>query len=129
MAAITDNEAFYRSANFPLLKECDMESDVKDEAADICVAAAEKYKDNLEKAAQVTGCSVQGFDFAMLICVMMFALAQVIKDALDQKFGGRWHVVIGTDFAHRITHEVRAWKAHASTLMKLAWDISTDCEG
>ena len=54
MAAITDNEAFYRSANFPLLKECDMESDVKDEAADICVAAAEKYKDNLEKAAQVT---------------------------------------------------------------------------
>ncbi|CAK0787088.1 hypothetical protein CVIRNUC_010304 [Coccomyxa viridis] len=59
-----------------------MESDVKDEAADICVAAAEKYKDNLEKA------------------------AQVIKDALDKKFGGRWHVVIGTDFAHRITHEV-----------------------
>ncbi len=106
MAAITDNEAFYRSANFPLLKECDMESDVKDEAADICVAAAEKYKDNLEKAAQVTDALYRVLTFAMLSCVLMFVLVQVIKDALDKKFGGRWHVVIGTDFAHRITHEV-----------------------
>ena len=53
MAVITDSEAFHRSANFPLLKECDMEADVKDEATDICVTAAEKYKDNIEKAAQV----------------------------------------------------------------------------
>ena len=63
----------------------------------------------------------------MLICVLMFVLIQVIKDALDKKFGGRWHVVIGTDFAHRITHEVRARKAHASTLVKMAWHVSTDC--
>ena len=128
MAVITDNEAFHRSAKFPLLKECDMEADVKDEAADICVAAAEKYKDNFEKAAQVIGCSAQGFCSAMLICVLMFVLAQVVKDALDKKFGGRWHVVIGTEFAHRVTHEVRARKARTSTITKLTWGVRSICE-
>ena len=53
MPLIADHEAFYRTANFPLVKECDMEADLREEATDLCVAAAEKYKDNIEKATQV----------------------------------------------------------------------------
>ena len=34
-------------------KKDNMEAELKEEATDLCVAAAEKYKDNLEKATQV----------------------------------------------------------------------------
>ena len=53
MPLITDHDPFYRTANYPLVHECDMEADLKDEATDLCVAAAEKYKDDIEKATQV----------------------------------------------------------------------------
>ena len=53
MPLIADHDPFYRTANYPLVHDCDMEPDLKDEATDLCVAAAEKYKDNLEKATQV----------------------------------------------------------------------------
>ena len=47
-----------------------------------------------------------------------------MKDALDKQFGARWHVVIGTDFAHSLTHEVRGRKAHAFTLMN--WRLMSE---
>ena len=53
MPLIADHEPFYKTASFPLVKECDMEADLREEATDLCVAAAEKYKDNIEKATQV----------------------------------------------------------------------------
>ena len=56
MALIADHEAFYRSSNYPLVKECDMEAELRDEAIDLCVAATEKHKNDLEKATQVCRC-------------------------------------------------------------------------
>ena len=53
MPLIADHESFYRTANYPLVHDCDMEADLKEEATDLCVVAAEKYKDNIEKATQV----------------------------------------------------------------------------
>ena len=53
MPLIADHDSFYRTANFPLAHKCDMEAELKEEATDLCVAAAEKYKDNLDKATQV----------------------------------------------------------------------------
>lgn len=32
---------------------------------------------------------------------------QVIKEALDRRYGGPWHVVVGKTFAYEVTHEVR----------------------
>ena len=32
---------------------------------------------------------------------------QVIKDMLDKKFGGPWHVVAGSYFSYEITHECK----------------------
>lgn len=58
MTLLADLNAFYRSANYPLVADCDMEAEIRDAASDLCVAAAEKYKDNLEKATQVRGRSV-----------------------------------------------------------------------
>ena len=31
---------------------------------------------------------------------------QAIKEALDRKFGPRWHVIAGNYFSFEITHEV-----------------------
>ena len=53
MPLIADHDSFYRSANYPLVHDCDMEAELKEEATDLCVAATEKYKDNIEKATQV----------------------------------------------------------------------------
>ena len=53
MPLIADQDAFYRTANYPLVYECDMEAELREEATDLCVAATEKYKDNIEKATQV----------------------------------------------------------------------------
>lgn len=34
-------------------------------------------------------------------------LPQTIKDQMDKKFGGNWHVVVGKGFSYEITYEVR----------------------
>lgn len=34
------------------------------------------------------------------------APGQAIKEALDRKFGPRWHVIAGNYFSFEITHEV-----------------------
>lgn len=31
---------------------------------------------------------------------------QMIKEALDRRYGGPWHVVVGKAFAFEVTHEV-----------------------
>ena len=36
---------------------------------------------------------------------------QMIKEALDKRYGGPWHVVVGRAFAFEVTHEVRGrWR-------------------
>lgn len=38
---------------------------------------------------------------------MPTSIVQVIKEAMDKKFGGPWHVVAGNCFSFEVTHEVR----------------------
>lgn len=46
-------EAFYRMANYPLVKCSDMSTEVKEEALDICLLACEKHSGDIEKCTQV----------------------------------------------------------------------------
>jgi dynein light chain 4 len=46
-------EAFYKTANYALVQQSDMPSEMREEAVDICTQAIEKYSTDLEKATQV----------------------------------------------------------------------------
>ena len=46
-------EAFYRLANYPVVKHSDMSAEVREEALDICLLACEKHAADMEKCTQV----------------------------------------------------------------------------
>ncbi|GFH14678.1 dynein light chain [Haematococcus lacustris] len=80
MAAATvefeDLEAFLRVAKYTIVKNTDMNVEMKEEAMDICITAVEKYPNDMEKC------------------------TQMIKDQMDKKFGAPWHVVVGKGFGY-----------------------------
>lgn len=43
---------------------------------------------------------------------------QAIKEALDKRYGGPWHVVMGKAFAFEVTHEVRTRDARGESCMR-----------
>ena len=45
-------EAFYRTANYPVVKLSDMSAEVREEALDICLLACEKHAADMEKCTQ-----------------------------------------------------------------------------
>lgn len=55
-------EAFYRMANYPLIKCSDMSTEVKEEALDICLLACEKHSGDIEKCTQVLHHIVSVYD-------------------------------------------------------------------
>ncbi|KAL4423579.1 hypothetical protein ABPG77_004619 [Micractinium sp. CCAP 211/92] len=76
-------EAFYRMAKYPLVAASDCSADMKQEIVDVCVTACERHAADVEKC------------------------TQVIKEALDRRYGGPWHVVVGKTFAYEVTHECK----------------------
>lgn len=46
-------EEFFKVAKYPLVKECDMTAEMKEEAIDVCITAVEKFPDEREKCTQV----------------------------------------------------------------------------
>ena len=51
--ATLDMEAFRKMAKYPLVRECDMATDVREEAVDICITAVEKHQPDTERITQV----------------------------------------------------------------------------
>ena len=49
-----EREAFLKLANYSLVKHTDMMAEVRDEAVDICMNAAEKFPGDLSKCTQVS---------------------------------------------------------------------------
>ncbi|KAK9859772.1 hypothetical protein WJX84_003532 [Apatococcus fuscideae] len=78
-----DMEAFFKMAKYPLVRQTDMLAEMREEAVDVCVTAVEKHQADMEKC------------------------TQAIKEALDRKFGPRWHVIAGNYFSFEITHECK----------------------
>ena len=46
-------EAFFRTANYPLVERSDMSAEVREEALDVCLLACEKHSADMEKCTQV----------------------------------------------------------------------------
>lgn len=81
-----------------------MPEEMKQEAMEMCVTATEKFSDNYEHA------------------------ARSIKDSLDKRFGGPFHVVVGESYACSVTYQEKAllYMYNSGNLAILAWrTIST----
>ena len=79
-----DKDAYIKMASYPLIKHTDMESEMRNEAVEICTGAVEKYgSTDLERA------------------------SQLIKESMDKKFGAPWNVVVGQYYSSEITAEVK----------------------
>ena len=127
-------EAFYKTANYALVQQSDMPQEMKEEAIDICTQAIEKHAIDLEKATQVKTCQVAvrctsssftsyGERSPSRLCTL--TSTQVIKESLDKKFGGPWHVVAGSTFSYEITHEVSSAGSTASTCKHRSMDTTS----
>jgi len=78
------NEPDYKRLHaYSLVRNTDMDDEMLSEAIDTAVTACDKFPDNLEAA------------------------AQMLKQAMDTKFGPSWHAVVGEGFGFEITYEVR----------------------
>ena len=84
-------------AKYPLVNSTDMSQDLKEEALDLCLTAVEKSPNDMEE------------------------VTQSIKEAMEKKFDGHWHVVAGQSFAFDITHEAYLYVFVAGTMAVLLW--------
>lgn len=81
-----------------------MREDMKQEAMEMCVTATEKFTDNYELA------------------------ARSIKDNMDKRFGGPFHVIIGEAYACAVTYQLKTllYMYNAGNIAILVWrTIST----
>ena len=122
-----DMEDFYRVAKYHIVKFSDMNSEMREEAMDICITAVEKYPLELEKCTQVGSFGLEGnyhilfvtlrqrvdgdhmfFFICSLYSLMVFKQYswQMIKEQMDKKFGAAWHVVVGKGFSYEVNYEV-----------------------
>ena len=97
-----EREHFLRGCNYPVVERSDMPDEMRQEAVELAMVAAEKHPDSYERA------------------------AILIKETMDRKFSFGWHVVMGGDFSFSVTSEVKhllhlyfagnlavlLWKAH-----------------
>ena len=87
---------------YPMVKETDMNEDMRSEVLEMCVNACEKHTSNNENA------------------------AKMIKEALDKKFGPSWHVVVGEGFGFDVSYELKnlMYMFFAGNLAVCAWKCS-----
>ena len=109
-----------------------MPTDLREEVLDTCLSAAERFPKDYEKCTQARlFLSVMDRDitndphayiapivknFALICCVNTYICIckachilvglQTIKESLDKKTGGPWHVVAGLNFSYDISHKV-----------------------
>ena len=87
---------------YPMIKQTDMNEDMRGDVLEICVNACEKHTSNNESA------------------------AKMIKEGLDKTFGPSWHVVVGEGFGFEVSYEVKnlMYMFFAGNLAVCAWKCS-----
>eukprot|EP01083_Nonionella_stella_P295009 1002662_1 len=76
---ITEAE-LHKSMEKGLIRYCDMNSELSNEAVDVIISAIDKYQTNFEE------CSKQ------------------IKETMDKRFGATWHCIIGQNYGFEVTY-------------------------
>ncbi|KAB0795588.1 hypothetical protein PPYR_12427 [Photinus pyralis] len=84
---------------YPLVRNSDMNEEMRTESVEIVVTACEKHSANNEMA------------------------ARMIKEQMDKKFGPPFHVVVGEGFGFEITYECKSllYMYFAGTLAICMW--------
>ena len=75
-------EQMKKMMNYPLIKNCDMTEEMRQDCSDLVITAVEKHANNFEAA------------------------ARLVKEAMDKKYNESWVVIIGEGFGFEVTHEV-----------------------
>ncbi len=88
--------------SYPMVRESDMNEEMKAECLELCVNACERHSANNESA------------------------AKAIKEALDKRFGVSWHVVVGEGFGFEISYELKnmMYMFFAGNLAVCVWKCS-----
>jgi len=76
-------EQMKKMMNYPLIKNCDMTEEMRQDCSDLVITAVEKHANNFEAA------------------------ARLVKEAMDKKYNESWVVVIGEGFSFEVTHQVK----------------------
>ena len=82
-SANQDMEALKRTMQYALIKNCDMNEEMRQDCVDLVITATERYQSNYENA------------------------ARMVKEQMDKKYNENWIVVIGQGFSFEVTHEVK----------------------
>ena len=69
----------------PVIKHCDMSAEMATETQEVVVMAMDKF----------------------LAAGKWETAARMIKETMDKKWGGSWHVVAGEGFGFRVTHQAK----------------------
>ncbi len=87
---------------YPMIKQTDMNEEMRGETMELCVNACEKHSANNESA------------------------AKMIKEGLDRRFGPSWHVVVGEGFGFEVSYELKnlMYMFFAGNLAVCAWKCS-----
>lgn len=117
-------------AKYPLVAQSDCTADVKQEVIDIAVTAVRARRNvgcctaaGRAGCPAVAACSLRRSSLRSTLLHVsslrsslpqverhaadMEKCTQAIKEGLDRRFGGPWHVVVGKAFAFEVTFEVR----------------------
>eukprot|EP00483_Globobulimina_turgida_P010149 UN10168 len=68
-----------------LIRYCDMNSELSNEAVDVIISAIDKHQTNFE--------------------VVQNECSKQIKETMDKRFGATWHCIIGENYGFEVTHE------------------------
>ena len=100
----------------------DMEESAKTEVMEIATNACEKYL-NDNQSVNI----MKWWKIIKKIFCFLFKAAQMIKEALDKRFGTTWHVVVGEGFGFDISYEISRlfYMFFAGNLGVCAWKCSS----
>jgi len=76
-------ENLRKMMNYALIKNCDMNEEMRQDCVDLVITASERYQSNYESA------------------------ARLVKETMDKKYNESWVVIIGEGFGFEVTHEVK----------------------
>ena len=98
-----------------------MEEAAKTEVMEIATNACEKYLNDNQSV---------GHEISRSVChlnPLLLQAAQMIKEALDARFGTTWHVVVGEGFGFDISYEISRlfYMFFAGNLGVCAWKCSS----
>jgi dynein light chain 4, axonemal len=86
----------------------DMLEEIRSEAMDMCVTAAEKFPNNNE--VRPAPCAAYGpalTTAAPIWGLLAQSAARMIKETMDKKYGPSWHAVVGESYGFEINYEVK----------------------